>query len=609
MKTSKIFLSLIINVFILFISTGLHAQERQLKVVSFVHEENALTAKNEPVYDNNNQKCALVIIKGMGNEKLRFNTGGYTNIDEKIVDGERAYLFWISEGTVRVIISSDSKSFEPIEYYFNPRVKKAETYLMNLHLEELKNSIGKQFLEFIIEPKNASLEVNNELWVLSEGIAYRQLPKGKYQYQIKAKDYHTETGIVDFYDLSNKKSISINLKPNFGWLSINSSISEIAIFIDDEPYHGPFNRIKLSSGQHTIRAAKELYQTFTQHIVVEDDKETQIQIQLNPNFSTVTIIVDGGADIYLDDKLMGKNSWTGNLGTGNYKVELRKLNHASFTESISINNIGETLNFKYDELKPIIGSASIESTPAHANVKVDGVDYGTTPVLIPEIIIGHHNISLTLNGYNPYSATFEIKEGEDTKVNYVLEKQEIIQSPQTPISPKPQNNNLNNNSVDDNENNIINNQSVENGKKEIWISTNPTGASVYVDGNFRGTTPCKMYKDDRNHTLSLEKSGYSTISEYVNFSRDFSYELIKADEIMIYSYPPRAKIYLDNKFVGISPCTVKRDNRTHTLTIEKNGYFKVNEKISFTDKKYIIYNLVKIDEKTRSIYDPKVDDK
>ena len=94
-----------------------YTKDYKLEVESFALEENALTAINEPVYDNNNQKCALVIITGMGNEKLRFNAdNSFVKVEEKNVDNKRTYLMWVSEGVIKLNISSDSRTFEPVEF-------------------------------------------------------------------------------------------------------------------------------------------------------------------------------------------------------------------------------------------------------------------------------------------------------------------------------------------------------------------------------------------------------------------------------------------------------------------------------------------------------------
>lgn len=456
-----------------------YSQESMLEVASFSLEENSLTAKNEPVRDTNNQKCALVIISGFGNESLRFNVGNtFSKVEEKRDDrGKRVYLLWIPEGTVKVTISSDSKSFAPVEYFFNPRVKKAETYLMNLKVDKNNSSINKQYLEFSINSKDAILEVNNDLWPLNDGLAYRQVPKGKYYYQVKAKDYHTETGIIDFSDLSTKQTISINLRPNFGWLTINNPNANTTILIDDEPFTGNLEHIRLSSGKHTIKAVKELYQSFEQDIVIEDNKETTLPIELNPNFSTVTIFIAEGADIYIDDKFEGKNSWTGRLQKGSYKIELKKENHNSLCETILVKNVGENLKFNYRPLYPILSSVSIESNPPKAKVLIDGKDYGTTPILVPELIIGEHNISLSLSGYNTLYNKFELVQDNESNLSYDLEK--------TP----------------DKEENTF------------TVKTKPTGASVYVESVCIGKTPCffKLY-NNYNYKMNIILDGYEVVN-------------------------------------------------------------------------------------------------
>lgn len=427
-----------------------YAQDLQLEVKSFTLEENSLTAKNEPVYDNNQQKCALVIISGMGDESLSFNFGNsFNKVEEKSINGERVYLMWIPEGVVKVSISSKAspKKFESIDYFFNPRVKKAETYLMTVELSKLASAIGKQYLEFFIEPANAYVEVDGEPWTVNEGIAYKQLPKGTYSYRIQAKDYHAESGVVDFKDLSSKKTIDIKLKPNYGWLNIVSPVQGVTTFIDDELITGSLNHIKLASGIHSVRATKEMYLPFNQTIEIKDGEELPLSIELNPNFSQVRLSAPNNADIYLDDKFMGQGSWNGNLSAGSYKVEVKKDGYRTNTEIINILKIGENYDFKFKELEPIYGSANIESNPPRAAVTIDGKDYGKTPLFIPQLLIGIHNISVTLNGYQTKNETITIRESQQSDMTISLSKESpkptnpIVTAPTTPTPPKQNNGN------------------------------------------------------------------------------------------------------------------------------------------------------------------------
>lgn len=398
-----------------------------LEVTSFVLEENSLTAKNEPVRDTNNQKCALVIVSGFEDENLRFNVGNiFSKVEEKTNDrGERVYLLWIPEGTVKVTISSDSKKISPIEYFFKPRVKKAETYLMDLKISSIKSLASKQYLQFRIVPVNAYLEVNEEPWEIKNGIAYKQLPRGLYNYRVQAKNYHTEVGSVDFSDLSVKKEVQISLKPNFGWLTIVSpeDLKEgITVIIDNDISSSGLNRIQLPSGQHTLKITRESYLPYTQNINIEDGKEIKITPALKANFSTVTITAKGDPSIYIDDKLVGVGSWTGPLSVGSYSVEIRKDNHKTINQTINVPKIGESYSYEYTNPTPILGSVSVETNPPGALVKIDGQEYGNTPIFIPELIIGKHSINVILKDHKAYSTSFMVEEGKQIELSYTLEK-------------------------------------------------------------------------------------------------------------------------------------------------------------------------------------------
>lgn len=400
-----------------------YAQDYKLEVESFMLEENSLTAINKPVYDNNNQKCALVIITGMGNEKLRFNAGNsFIKVEEKKVNNKRSYLMWISEGVIKLNISSDSRAFNPVDYFFNPRVKKAETYLMELKISATESLIDKQYLEFHIVPSSAYIEVNGEPWKIRDGIAYKQLPKGQYSYTIQANDYHTEAGLVDFSNTQTKKIIEVELKPNFGWLTITTptGIDNLTILIDDKIITSDLSKIQLSSGKHKLKISKEMYLPLIQDILIKDNEELNITPQLVPNYSTITFIAEGNASIYLDDKLLGYGYWSGDLSIGNYIIKIKKENYKTYSQTISIAKAGESNTYKFQELAPILGAVNIESNPPGAQVKIDGIDYGKTPIYVPKIITGSHVLSIHSLDYSTYTQTFIIEDGKQLNLSCTL---------------------------------------------------------------------------------------------------------------------------------------------------------------------------------------------
>lgn len=71
------------------------------------------------------------------------------------------------------------------------------------------------------------------------------------------------------------------------------------------------------------------------------------------------------------------------------------------------------------------GKLNVISIPSGANVYVDNVYKGQTPITITKLSVGQHVVKLTKAGYNNYITTISITAGKTTKLNVVL----------TPISP------------------------------------------------------------------------------------------------------------------------------------------------------------------------------
>lgn len=104
----------------------------------------------------------------------------------------------------------------------------------------------------------------------------------------------------------------------------------------------------------------------------------------------------------------------------------------------------------------------------------------------------------------------------------------------------------------------------------------------------------------------LYSHNYDEIESNILYIQDN--KLSAENSIIIYSFPPKANIYIDFELVGLTPFTIENDNFEHEILLERKGYLQIVDTINFHNKKNLIYNLIKIDKKTRSIYDPKIDD-
>jgi CRISPR/Cas system-associated exonuclease Cas4 (RecB family) len=96
------------------------------------------------------------------------------------------------------------------------------------------------------------------------------------------------------------------------------------------------------------------------------------------------------------------------------------------------------------------GSLDVSSEPSGATIYVNGDFIGVTPLLI-QLNVGLYTVVLTKSGYNSVERSVSLQVDE---VTYVSEELTQI-PPQTAV---------------------------------LNVSSNPSGAEVYVDGNYEGTT-------------------------------------------------------------------------------------------------------------------------
>lgn len=62
------------------------------------------------------------------------------------------------------------------------------------------------------------------------------------------------------------------------------------------------------------------------------------------------------------------------------------------------------------------------SRPAGANVIVDGQLIGQTPLLLPGVTAGAHDVRLELEGFRPWATSVEIRPGVRARVAASLEQ-------------------------------------------------------------------------------------------------------------------------------------------------------------------------------------------
>ena len=132
---------------------------------------------------------------------------------------------------------------------------------------------------------------------------------------------------------------------------------------------------------------------------------------------------------------------------------------------------------------------------------------------------------------------------------------------------------------------------------KVIFTTNPTDASLYIDGKLTDTAlPISL--EYGIHQLIAVASGYDTLTKYIKVGQESAAVSItlekessgededekeeeeeEEDTIDISSYykvyidtPEGVEVYLDGNYIGISPVSFAKKPGTHTITLRKNGY-------------------------------------
>ena len=183
-------------------------------------------------------------------------------------------------------------------------------------------------------------------------------------------------------------------------------------------------------GTYNYRVKAPDYLPEAGSVTIDDPNNKKVvTISLKPNFAQVSISVDNDAEIWINGEKKGNGSWSGNLGAGTYELEAKKAGHRSTLMTQDIEVVPEPLNIKLQAPVPIYGEADINSSPGMADIYIDGNKVGQTPLLVPNLLVGEHQVRISKKGYVDNNSIISVKESEQTQVLLILNKTIQTDSP------------------------------------------------------------------------------------------------------------------------------------------------------------------------------------
>lgn len=201
-------------------------------------------------------------------------------------------------------------------------------------------------------------------------------------------------------------------------------------------------------------------------------------------------------------------------------------------------NWAQSVTFFYVQEQQVRSKINIYSNPSGAEVYVNDKYEGNTPLTL-SLLPGNYRITLKKEGYEDYYTNIVVQEGRDRDYTFNL---------------KP-------------------------AYGTLRIETDPKGASVYLDGSFKGLTPLILYNvPAKTYQLRIVYPGYQekieTIKVEPNKTNYLSYSLIPLyGSLSINSIPSGAEVYLSGVYRGKTPLVISNlSPGRYQIQLRLSGY-------------------------------------
>ena len=406
---------------IYFVLLGFLAFSQNMSIESFRCLDNDLSARVAKLKDINGELCALI---RLNTPERGFEFSG-CNVEKTEQKTGEIWIF-VSPG-VKFITIKHRDFGAIINYPFPESIKSGYAYEMKLRTARVRQifeeSITEQYLIIESNTPDAKIFINDEYAGRNSAMKLLSLFE-EHSYRVEAPLYHTKEGKIKLNE-NEKTTLKIDLDPAFGLLKVNTtpvSGAEIEINGKLQEQKTPFTSQELESGLYTVQAFMPMYTSQPLEVSVRDGDTTEITINLVSTIASVEISCqDKDVEIYIDGSYRCKGVFSASLGEGLHRLELKKDRHRSFRKNFTVKP-SQPYKENLPALEPITGKLNLNSTPYGAKIFIDDKSYGETPILIPEILVGKHELRLEKSGYNTLYEQINIEEGKIAKYDLVLKE-------------------------------------------------------------------------------------------------------------------------------------------------------------------------------------------
>lgn len=325
------------------------------------------------------------------------------------------------------------------------------------------------------------------------------------------------------------RSVFFDVRPPGGEVSVSGGFSVQV---------GPRHLIR--TGDIEVAVSAPGYYDFSSALSVSSEQAQTFAIELQPlpGFLDLDTGALDGVEVSVDGEVVGTTPLTQlELAAGEHTLQLRKERYETLDTAIMIEGRQTTQTLSL-ELLPAWATVSFSTTPPGATVTVDGMDMGVTP-LDAELLEGEREVVVKLPAHKAWNETLRIKAREDMIVD--------------PITLEPANG-------------------------LVMLRSTPSGASVTVNGVFRGQTPLELeLPPTTSHQLVFFVNGYEEARRELRTQAEGESNLNVqltpiVSSVRIAATPADAEVYVNGEFKGNANQTLELLAASQTIEVRRDGY-------------------------------------
>jgi formylglycine-generating enzyme required for sulfatase activity len=296
----------------------------------------------------------------------------------------------------------------------------------------------------------------------------------------------------------------------------------------------------LLPGGYTVRAQRAGYRPLEAPLAVTADRRQVARFVMErlPGRVAVEASPARGVRVFVDAVERGTTPLEPlEVPAGEHELALRAEGYLPFTTRLTVAGGGEQQTLRAT-LVPDRAPVSFASEPAGAIVRVDGAEVGRTPLTV-DLSSGARAVTVTLAGYAPAGRTIRV----------VAEKP--LSVPPFRLEPQP---------------------------GRLRLASDPPGAAVSVDGEFRGETPVEItVSPQREHAVRLTKAGHEAAEAKVTLGlgeeRALSLVLpARLGDVEVSAEPADAEVVVDGEVRGHARQTLRLTAVAHEIEVRRSGY-------------------------------------